>query len=1167
METTFKMKLNGEPFETYATDTPETIDRRIAARLGTTPRWLLWTPSRPTDRMAYDSADLTVTDYRAFVSNRSELSPPAGPRSIGVTAEEVENVFVATNRSLASAPENQRRLILVGIESALGRDVSDAWYKRAEILEASRAEIRANREESERETRAAERFERVPTKPFTDYELDRVQFTLRFDTTVDSLGQLFDAVVPSKTCPYAVFYASRGSLPIFKIRAGFPPDDDWLAYRAENVMVLKIASTVDAEPTQSVDYSTAAFAIDAVGLAATTSTRYGKRYASRDAFVDRLKSSFDVPLEPTSSTGNLVVSYCSIPYLTIDTAVFADLVMNDETIASVVAIDESTRASKATENLYLRRLAPFLDTVNAVTKRAARKNERGTSRIGDDYVWCRMKTASEYDIRSLQTIVGKVATVYERRFDEIVNVYVRYLPSFVPIRRRGPRSRKSPIGGSDLRSIAPEIFYPTYSRKCSHAPVVVTEGDDDEYSMPFPTKGEESDGEPIPTRTYRCPDGKYPFVGLKPNDLGNRDLFPYVPCCFARNQRTKRGSPYRAYFYGEGRTERGRRAQNAPVSSSRRELNPGETDAALSPNVAATFATFERDPDVVYSRYGVTRSPYAAFEAMLVADGRVDYERSSEDRISRLIARTVARISDDERYAAAARQELYDESAESIKRILREGPASVDLVVRTLETAFHRDVFLFDAVRDELIVPRHARAYFKYRPTLDTVFLLRYAEPDRVDLIVARRAGGPTIARFSPNDPVVVGVASMFREMSEPIAYGVPSGPTEPVPFDIAYQTIDELGKCRGFRVKDSVYVNTPPLPPFAALMDVEPRSARPSSIDEAGRFVARWNLHVARQSVVEGGGAVGLVVELPGGTLGTIALDGRGKMTGVEERASPTTAEDAYGPNALIRFDRVERAATTLYQFTLKALAEYVGPNRRLDAETVDAVLSGFYDAAVRVDPGRRYGFARSDKFAANASAYATTDGRGVMFPSDEAARRALFAARLFAVQHPDELRSMADATVIPRFFSKPKYLRQRRCVFAVAGSRSVRDIKTVFGIDFVLSGRLDTNAKRTRPSFFRNVAIDRNVYVQRLPTESLAYANAVVSAWSIRGSIDDFSVDAELDRGDGTASVYSYSNEREIERVVEADYKEANGIIVGFKRDGATYFVPLLRLNFEKI
>ncbi len=107
-----------------------------------------------------------------------------------------------------------------------------------------------------------------------------------------------------------------------------------------------------------------------------------------------------------------------------------------------------------------------------------------------------------------------------------------------------PKKKKIEI----LREYAPEIFVPGYSRlvQTPMQPVPIDIKDVSKWeNQTFTDRlGRVAhrkvltiiDKEEGKLYMFVSPEDDYPYIGLKYNNLSNKDRFPYIPCCFMSPQ-------------------------------------------------------------------------------------------------------------------------------------------------------------------------------------------------------------------------------------------------------------------------------------------------------------------------------------------------------------------------------------------------------------------------------------------------------------------------------------------------------------------------------------------------------------------------------------------------------------------------------------------------------
>lgn len=113
------------------------------------------------------------------------------------------------------------------------------------------------------------------------------------------------------------------------------------------------------------------------------------------------------------------------------------------------------------------------------------------------------------------------------------------------------KGKKVGFARNELAIIEPSLFVPKYTRVCSKLPRILEENEitsANYLTMNFPIYGE---GGLIP-RTYVCDrPGKFIFPGVRKNikeELVNKDVFKYIPCCYEKTQFDKKSSAWNEYF-------------------------------------------------------------------------------------------------------------------------------------------------------------------------------------------------------------------------------------------------------------------------------------------------------------------------------------------------------------------------------------------------------------------------------------------------------------------------------------------------------------------------------------------------------------------------------------------------------------------------------------------
>lgn len=1102
------MRLNGKYFEIYAIDTVSSIEKRIASRFRSLPKWLIY-EKKPSSVSEYKESDVRAIDYlRTRVLNQSTLIVPSDFPST-VNLETVQNLFIGTNTTLSD--DRNRSLLLYTIKN-LYKDAESIWRDRNKSLGISEKEIKINLSESDKFQRVAENFEKIPEISFGNYEIFFRQFTLNLGKNISNLSVLFDRLVTSNFIPYAAL-ARYDNKTLYKFRNGFEINPDWLNEELTDVLVLKINSCVGDKKRI---YTNAAFAIQDDILYVTINLKVGSKFVDKSFTIKKILESFrSLNLKVESESDNRIVAYYDIPNQCFDPYVLAELTLNDPMFNSVIAIDEFLRPSKISSSIYLHRLETSF-TLNMITK------ERITT-INEWYIRCRISVDSIEDVIPFQIIIGKLMTLYNINSDKIIREYKRYIPSFVPHSCIVSKKKlsKPTTTKSGLRSLAPEIFFPTYTRKCANPPEIVNDDYESNVTnfMDFPIKGEIVNGKIVKTRRYACLENSHPFIGLRKNDLENRDIFPIVPCCFRKDQKYKPGSRYRDYYFGEEKPNVLRRNQQTE-SYKRRILDPGETES-LPENLDKLFDIF--DPEIKYVRKGVNYTLLSSIEAILLGKGQITYRGMRKSTLRNKVTKIADKLNSEE-YAVAAKQELYDYEISDIINEIRTSDLRPSKFVRALELALDCNIFVFTSSDEDiggsLLIPNHSSFYIKYRPNRETFLLYEHYGTDNdvrypaVELITRVNENG-----FYPGDVVIKKLFDdVFRKLTQTFYYSI-NVPIFPPSLNVTSQLIDSKGKCRSIAIKKeygTLFMVTPPLPPFAAV--IAKNIYRSNDLNVVNKFLNEWKPIWRRK------GEIGVVV----GNVECALL--------VTENITDSNENNLYDdldvPNAIINIGSTRKFSNILLQYVLKYAVNLLP----IDKTNADEKLATIPFAA---NESAKYKL-ESDRFDSNPSF--VDDSGSIIVSSDEIIKRLLFQTRMYALYKPEKILNLKNKDYIEDFYANTRDFIDDPVSIVVNGVESMKNVtRTYLNADYQV---FSTIQRGTKPYFFRNKLISNvNIYLA-LISDSFENANDKVSSWTKYGYYDETIVTKTTDRPE----VYGIVNENDIELLSGSD-KEYEGCVLVFK------------------
>jgi hypothetical protein len=229
-----------------------------------------------------------------------------------------------------------------------------------------------------------------------------------------------------------------------------------------------------------------------------------------------------------------------------------------------------------------------------------------------------------------------------------------------------------------------------------------------------------------PRYYFACPTDELPYPGVKKNAINsNATAYPFIPCCYGRNQMAPNvNSGYNQYY-------RGRRRE--AVATTSRVTNRLRTDKVLDPGKAAnvpmainTLLRQYSEESKDFVRFGVPRTLNSLIHCVCLALDIPEYVRFSvegrENYVIRVRQHILATIS-----PSLLRQELYDFPDEEIMRQLADRTIFFDprLYYRAVEETFNVNLYVLTPAENgagQLELPRfkifHARPLRLDRPTV-----------------------------------------------------------------------------------------------------------------------------------------------------------------------------------------------------------------------------------------------------------------------------------------------------------------------------------------------------------------------------------------------------------------------------------------------------------------
>lgn len=1154
------MKLEGVVFKTYLLDNYNSIADRIALQKGVLPKHLQFDPPLNASLRIDGETDVRVTNLLEPLVGQTSLKFPDTAVPSVLSRLEAEELFIIYHKSLPGAP-----MLLNYIQNLITPNPSEVWKQRDRKIASFKSGLVSLERKVKAQLEEFEEFEKIPSAPLVPYESSKVVFNLYCDTDT-SLEELFNSVVTTQTVPYASFNRFH------KIVHNFQTNPEWLDTETENAVLLKVdcnrcnrfldtnenasllnslCSNGSAVPQTKENrlvsrfynrYTNAVAAMVKDKLFFTIEMKTGPKNVTREEFLNRLFEALPcltlqsvLRVEEIATIG--VVVYPSQMFLA---PVWADFCMNTPLFSKLLVVDESLRASKQRPDLYMYVINTPPDTVKMVSRETERAMMYTMDDEGTPYIKTKIKTRRYEDALRHQEMLAKLITVYSQNSNSVLTFYRTYIPSFMQEEEKMMQTRLKKLDGMDLRAIAPDVFFPNYSRKCLKRPTVVSEEEANKLIasgrdvMPFPIFGESK------KRYYICEHPTHPNPGLRENQLENKKMFPYVPCCYIRNQ-DREGTRLRFYYNQDPAKEQQTAVQDIFLSG---KILPAGMPGMLPDNIKQLFAAIDPNPENQFMRFGVNKNKNSFLEAVMLAINHSNLQYT--DTTSRVVLVEKQRnklIEQALPYAYAAKQELYDKPiSEIIKKISSYQLRAVEFV-RSIEQFFDCNIFIFASHENNtdgsLVIPTHTQTYLKNTPNRQVVFVYEQERDNEshCELIVQNKKNKPKTLQFlttlfTPNDQVVKNLWQIFSDMNRsfnhnktvlPLRIPFFSGPAHGIPtldFSrralVKSQVVDIYGKARVLNISFKntiVSLVCDPLPPYAAVQAKQIYRAPLSLISEIIEKLGA----VACEQRVSNGLVKEVVVKIPTAPTAptaattTSAMDdflGRvqplaskcvldnivfvflssdpGRLPKVLEVYDAEQYNDLFDPKKTFvsYYTIYKRIARILYQQALFLFSTYIHQQQiSLDTKNNDRVLAAWANSNIVVDPGLLQKSNVLEESCLSNSRFNTLTPfvrpPKLFVPSREVVLRIVFMVRLYSKTNLDALLMFRNKKFMEGFYTEASDFTFHPNQLVLDSTEAVKGLINTYNTDMYITKTI--RPEHIKPYFLYTSIVPNQVFVAR--------------------------------------------------------------------------------------
>lgn len=1166
------MKINNENFETFLFDNVESVKNRIAAtKMNTLLKYLVFEPEITS---ITQEGNIVVKNVLDPVLNKSFLDYPLSTQNYKrIRREDFERFFIVTNTTLLKTTNEQFLKALLITMRNFTLDPEKVWNDRKIILKSFDDELNELKLNVQEHTKLSLEFERIPEIAYTTFETTNAQFTVDFGPTNMSMSELFNMIQVTKYVPYINMDN------FYKIYFDFVPSREWTTLQTKNVILMKVDCEIQTELRSFKNpfkkFTNAAFTIlENEGgpnqLIATMDMNVGYRNVQRKEFIRRVFASLNMKGTLNTAIKNIqeisIVGYCSFPNQTMFIPVFSDLIMNNLYFYPLIAINESIRASKTKLNIYLHMVGNGMDSTSLMMKTTEKPNMYGMANEGEKYIRSRIKTKTLKDVLNYQKMIARFFTLYNNEKNNISTVYKEFLPNF--LKDENMLKKKITKNEMGLRSIAPELFLPNYSRKCLKRPTIISDNEALEYErtgekqvMYFPYWGESK------KHNYVCNHDTHPYPGLRDNQLENKETYPFLPCCYSKDQKKRKGSKYRHYYEREDLKKRHQQSQDLYITS---KILPAGISGMLPKNIKDLFSLFESNPKYKFIRIGMNKTKHSLLECVLVAKNR--YNSLDPKARGPLILAEKNKLAV-EKYAMAAKQELYNESIEDIiQKILNDDMNAAEFV-HLMEEAFDCNIFVFVSddrqPNGELIIPKHTQAYFKMKPTKDTILIYQHegSESDNAfrpqcELIARVDVDGGGVKKntylFNPNNEVIIKLWSIFRKLNRSFIFDTMMPSVSIKKMDVKSQIVDLYGKCRVINVYQKIGISSEiitiisdPIPPFAA---VSAQQIYRASLKAIKLFADEMEIDFITQKV-NNNKVREITATMSQGNINiTFLSDDSGRLQNVP-MVVVDDDEEGYknifkkANNIVTRFNLNKKLSRIIFQYLLYIFSIYINNIFKSPSGTplqpqplTENQLVQFVNDKIVVIPNYNYEYKNgieiihSSKFDLNS---VFLDKNKLITTSTEMVKRLMFMLRLYQSNNFDKLIKYKNKTDIEDFYEDISDFDKKSFEILLDGSRAVDGLIESYKTQNTITKNVKPNEYYSY--FFYNEYLAKTIYIAQ-NAQSLQIAINFVKFWHQYGYNPTATIISETIKIGGMSSdyvvdIYSYVSDKSITKIGDSN------------------------------
>lgn len=493
-----------------------------------------------------------------------------------------------------------------------------------------------------------------------------------------------------------------------------------------------------------------------------------EKLSSSDSSIDVIKNQIfnnfndRVKYEITDDIQVGIKGKFAIQNIVFNPAVFMELIMNNDICSYFLFTDERKKPALSKERFVFYYIPNQTgDTTNSLTITA-------TSMLEKSVNWLEVRVAhalSIQQVNSFMSVFKQLISLYLHEYNKIVKDYEKLYANvkFNEFVRKPEKHKVNKKTGERLMAL--EQYNPAafkagkYSTKCQRRQPYIVRGEAKVKAKKKELSKLLINGKTVPNLAddgmvewpknsgdyYVCAprqgitdDPRAIWAGVIKQDptSSNYAEYPYLPCCFVVNQRTKKKSDLKDYMSDKAADDGGDIDEGIDQVKFDRPLAYKKGAKKIIPRgrfgelpyfmrILATISGYESvefktKMFLPILRYGVYYSPNSFIYCMKTAFSS-EFRSMSIDAKKEEVELYLEKLSSqDDEYFVTCRQEMYDYSYQEIKdKLVTNAYIDPELFVNLLAKDFDCNIILFQ-VNDKypdgnIVIPRHSIAYLPYK--------------------------------------------------------------------------------------------------------------------------------------------------------------------------------------------------------------------------------------------------------------------------------------------------------------------------------------------------------------------------------------------------------------------------------------------------------------------